>query len=477
MDPAKNLIPDRVRRIHLTAACGTAMGALACMLKDLGFAVTGSDQKVYPPMSRFLAERGIRLTEGFRPENLAERPDLTVVGNAVTRVNPEAVELERLGLPYCSMPQAVNRFVADGKKTLMVTGTHGKTTTSALLAWMLQSAGRDPSFVIGGILRNFDSNYRLGRGEFVVIEGDEYDTAFFDKGPKFLHYRPAATVLTGIEFDHADIYRDLEHVKSAFRRLVGGLPEASLLVAVDGDARVDEVCTGAKAAVRRYGSGEGASWRIGTVCVDPPWTSFEVLKEGVRFGRFRTRLMGRHNLLNALAAMAVADGIGLSAGEAAAALERFEGVRRRQEIRGERAGVVVIDDFAHHPTAVRETVAAVRGGYPGRRIVAVFEPRTNSSMRQVFQKDYAGAFDAADLVCIRRPPLLDKIPPAERFSSEELVAALVRRGRAARYFEDTQAIVAFIAAGARPGDVVLVMSNGGFDNIHERLLESLGVVK
>ncbi len=474
MDPAKNFIPARVRRIHLTAACGTAMGALACMLKDLGFEVTGSDQKVYPPMSRFLAERGIRLVEGFRAENLAHLPDLTVVGNAVTRQNPEAVELARLGLPYCSMPQAVNRFVADGRQTLMVTGTHGKTTTSALLAWILQSAGRDPSFVIGGILRNFDSNYRLGRGDFVVIEGDEYDTAFFDKGPKFLHYRPTATVLTGIEFDHADIYRDLEHVTSAFRRLIDGLPEESLLVAVDGDARVDEVCTGSKARVKRYGRGEeGGGWRIGPVFVEPPWTSFEVLKEERRYGSFRTRLIGGHNLLNALAATAVADRIGLSAQEVAAALEGFAGVRRRQEIRGERSGVVVIDDFAHHPTAVRETVAAVRSGYPGRRILAVFEPRTNSSRRRVFQEEYAGSFDAADFICIRRPPLLEKIPPAERFSSEELVAALVRRGRAARYFEDTEAIVAFIAGSARPGDVVLVMSNGGFDNIHEKLLETL----
>jgi UDP-N-acetylmuramate: L-alanyl-gamma-D-glutamyl-meso-diaminopimelate ligase len=473
MDPAKNFIPGRVRRVHLTAACGTAMGALALMLKDLGYEVTGSDQRVYPPMSRFLADRGIRLMEGFRPENLAHLPDLTVVGNAVTRANPEAVELARLGLAYCSMPQAVNRFVADGRKILMVTGTHGKTTTSAVLAWMLQSAGRDPSFVIGGILRNFDSNYRLGRGEFVVIEGDEYDTAFFDKGPKFLHYQPAATVLTGVEFDHADIYRDLAHVKSAFRRLAGGLPEESLLVAAGGDPCVEEVMAGAKAAVRRYGRGEGNGWRIGTVLVEPPWTSFDVLKEGRRLGRFRTRMMGGHNLLNALAAMAVADRCGLSAEELSAALESFEGVRRRQEVRGERSGVVVIDDFAHHPSAVRETVAAVRSAYPGRRIVAVFEPRTNSSMRKVFQGVYPESFDGADLVCIRRPPLLDKIPEAERFCSEDLVAAIGCRGGVARHFEDTEAIVAFIAESARPGDVVLVMSNGGFDNIHERLLAAL----
>ena len=276
MELQKNHIPVEVRRIHLIAVCGTAMGALACMLKDLGYEVTGSDQKVYPPMSRFLAERGIAVMDGYRAEHLSPRPDLVVVGNAVPRTNPEALECERLGLPYCSMPQAVNRFVAAGKQTLMVAGTHGKTTTAAVLAWILQSAGSDPSFVIGGILKNFDSNYRLGRGRFVVIEGDEYDTAFFDKGPKFLHYTPAATVLTGIEFDHADIYRDLDHVKSAFRSLVEGPAREGLLVAYDRDAAIDAVIAGADGPVQRYGGGAGADWRLGPVTMDPPWTTFEV---------------------------------------------------------------------------------------------------------------------------------------------------------------------------------------------------------
>ena len=473
MDMSKNIIPADVRRIHLIAVCGTAMGALACMLKDRGYAVTGSDQKIYPPMSRFLAERGIPIRDGFRAEHLAHRPDLVVIGNAVPRTNPEAVECDRLGLPFCSMPQAVNRFVAAGKRTVMTVGTHGKTTTSALLAWMLQSAGREPSFVIGGILTNFNSNYRLGIGDVVVIEGDEYDTAFFDKGPKFLHYLPAATVLTSIEFDHADIYRDLDHVKSAFRRLVEGLGAESLLVAYDRDERIDEVIAGTRAALQRYGQQPGSHWRLGRIELAPPWTSVDVLKRGRDFGRFRTRMIGTHNLVNALAVIAVADHLGISAAAAGQALESFEGIKRRQEVRGERRGIVVMDDFAHHPTAVRETVAAVKAGYPGRRLIAVFEPRTNSSMRKVFQSVYPQAFDGADVICIRRPSMLEKIPEGERFSSEDLVAALQRQGKTAAFFPDTDGIIDFVVNNGRSGDVVLIMSNGGFDNIHERLLAAL----
>jgi UDP-N-acetylmuramate: L-alanyl-gamma-D-glutamyl-meso-diaminopimelate ligase len=473
MDMSKNFIPADVRRVHLIAVCGTAMGALACMLKDLGYEVTGSDQKIYPPMSRFLAERDIPIRDGFRAEHLADRPDLVVVGNAVPRTNPEAVECERLGLPFCSLPQAVNRFVAAGKRTVMTVGTHGKTTTSALLAWLLQAAGRDPSFVIGGILTNFNSNYRLGSGGEVVIEGDEYDTAYFDKGPKFLHYTPAATVLTSIEFDHADIYRDLEHVKSAFRRLVTSLHPGSLLLAFDGGPAVDAVISDTPAAVRRYGNRPESDWRLGRIRIDPPWTSFEVLKEGGLFGCFRSRMIGRHNLLNALAAIAAGDHLGLPPSKTAEGLESFAGIKRRQEVRGERRGIVVMDDFAHHPTAVAETIAAVKSGYPSRRLIAVFEPRTNSSMRKVFQPVYPQSFDGADVICIRRPSMLEKIPEGERFSSEDLVAELQRQGKTAGFFPDTEGIIDFVVHNGRSGDVVLIMSNGGFDNIHERLLAAL----
>jgi UDP-N-acetylmuramate: L-alanyl-gamma-D-glutamyl-meso-diaminopimelate ligase len=473
MDISQNVIPDEIRHIHLIAVCGTAMGALACLLKDLGYEVTGSDQKIYPPMSRFLAERGIPIREGFCPQNLTPRPDLVVVGNAVPRTNAEAVELARLRIPYCSMPQAVNRFVASGRNTLMVTGTHGKTTTSALLAWMLQSAGRDPSFMIGGILKNFQSNYRLGRGDCIIIEGDEYDTAFFDKGPKFFHYTPLITVLTSIEFDHADIYRDLEHVKSTFRRLVQGLPGDSLLVACDRGDAMNAVTAGATVRIQRYGTAIGSDWRLGEIIAETAGASFQVLRHGQPFGQFRTRLIGIHNLLNALAAIAVAGHFGISPADLSAALESFAGIQRRQEIRGEPRGIVVMDDFAHHPTAVRETVTAVKNAYPGRRLFAVFEPRTNTSMRKVFQDQYPLSFDDADVICIRQPPLLEKIPEGERFSSETLVDTLKRRGKAAQFFADTGGIIDFLRHAAVSGDVILIMSNGGFDNIHERLLQSL----
>jgi UDP-N-acetylmuramate: L-alanyl-gamma-D-glutamyl-meso-diaminopimelate ligase len=281
------------------------------------------------------------------------------------------------------------------------------------------------------------------------------------------------TVLTGIEFDHADIYRDLEHVKSAFRRLVSGLPADSLLVAFDRDPNVDAVIGESAARVLRYGVEPGSDWRLGDIVVSPPWTRFEVLRGGAAYAGFRTRMIGTHNLLNALADIAVADHLGLSVAEIGAGLETFSGVRRRQEVRGEARGIVVIDDFAHHPTAVRETIAAVRSSYPGRRLVAVFEPRTNSSMRRVFQTAYAESFDSADLICIRRPSMLEKVPEGERFSSEQLAADLARRGKSAHFFADTAGIIDFIVAEGRPGDVVLVMSNGGFDNIHEKLLRAL----
>jgi len=473
LDPQLNRIPDGVRRIHLTAACGTGMGALACMLKDLGYEVTGSDQNVYPPMSDFLAARGVRLFRGYREANLDSRPDLVVVGNAVSRDNPEAQGLKALGLAYCSMPQAVNRFVADGKRTLMVTGTHGKTTTAALLAWLLFSTGRDPSFLVGGILKNFDSNYRLGGGEFFVIEGDEYDTAFFDKGPKFMHYRPAVALLTSVEFDHADIFEDLDHVKAVFRGFLSGLAPDAALIAFDGDPNVSEVIGSSPACVRRYGGAPGSDWRLGAVAFRGFGTTFEVLKKTVPYGRFEIGLMGRHNLLNALAVIAAADRLGLDQNAVAGALAGFEGVKRRQEVRGIKNGITVLDDFAHHPTAVRETIAAVRAAHPRERLVAVFEPRTNSSMRDIFQVEYSRVFDQADLTCIRRPPLLQKIPADRRFSSERLAADLCARGKDARYFETTEAIVDFLAAEARSGDLILVMSNGGFDDIHRRLLDAL----
>jgi UDP-N-acetylmuramate: L-alanyl-gamma-D-glutamyl-meso-diaminopimelate ligase len=469
-----NRIPPTVKTIHLIAVCGTAMGALACMLKDLGYTVTGSDANVYPPMSTFLENKGIMVEAGFDGARLRARPDLVIVGNAVRKDNPEAVAMTDLGLDYCSMPQALNHFVAAGRKAFVVTGTHGKTTTSSMLAWIFQSAGFDPSFMIGGILGNFNSNYRLGKGGIVVLEGDEYDTAFFDKGAKFYHFHPHVAVLTSVEFDHADIFTDLENVKRVFGRFVSGMDEDQALIAFDAAPNIDALVAGAQCRLIRYGEKKNSDWRIGDVSIDPPWNGFEVLRGQKPYGRFRMRQPGAHNRFNALAAIAAADQAAVPVQAIAEALESFAGIRRRQEVRGMARGVTVMDDFAHHPTAVRETISAVRPFYPDGRLIAVFEPRTNTSMRNVFQDAYAESFDLADLICIRQPPLLSKVPENIRFSSEKLVADLKQRGKNALYFPDTDAIISWLVEQNRPDDLVLIMSNGGFDNIHERLLKRLG---
>jgi UDP-N-acetylmuramate: L-alanyl-gamma-D-glutamyl-meso-diaminopimelate ligase len=473
MSENQNYIPEHVQKIHLIAVCGTGMGALACMLKCQGFEISGSDQKIYPPMSGFLQEQGIHIKDGFDADHISHGPDLVIVGNAVTCENPEVKKMRQMGLPFCSMPQALNRYFAKGKKTLLVSGTHGKTTTASILAWMLHEGGLDPSFMIGGILQNFDSNYRLGDGDAFIIEGDEYDTAFFDKGPKFMHYDPAITVLTSVEFDHADIFRDLNHVLTVFSRFISQLKPSSLLLAFDADENIRRIISEARCRIEFYGSDAHSNWRLGDIQIDAPWSEFEVLKLGERYGRFKTQMVGRHNLYNALAVIAIADDLGLSLADIGAAMASFEGVKRRQQIRGRKNQITVMDDFAHHPTAVRETVAAVKSFHTPQRLIAVFEPRTNSSMRDVFQNVYPLSFDAADLICIRQPPLLEKIPVAERFSSEKLVADLKRSGKEAHFFADTESIVEFLVRHAVAGDLILVMSNGGFDNIHERLLERL----
>jgi UDP-N-acetylmuramate: L-alanyl-gamma-D-glutamyl-meso-diaminopimelate ligase len=476
MDLKKNLIPEEVQKIHLVAVCGTGMGALACILKDLGYTVSGSDGKVYPPMSTFLHQRGIHISEGFAADHITASTDLVIIGNAVRKDNPEALAVRDRGIPYCSMPQAINRFAARGKKILLIAGTHGKTTTSSLLAWVLHHAGLDPSFFIGGILNNFGSNYRIGRGDYMIVEGDEYDTAFFDKGPKFMHYSPHTAALTSVEFDHADIFEDMNHVRRIFRTFVSALPRSGALLAFDADPVIDELAGDSTAEVLRYGRNSASPWRLGEVTLHPPGARFEVFKQNRHFGRFETRLPGDHNLFNALAVIGIADRLGIPSAVIGEALAGFEGVKRRQEVRGIEGGITVMDDFAHHPTAVRETIKAVKPFYPQGRLIAVFEPRTNTSMRDIFQEDYPESFDAADLICIRHPPLLEKIPAGRRFSSERLVADLQRRGKAAHYFPDTDAIIAFLVREAAAGDLVLIMSNGGFDNIHQRLLERLGQI-
>ena len=461
----------------MIAACGTGMGALACMLQDLGFQVTGSDHQVYPPMSDFLAGKGVHLWAGFSPSHLAPAPDLVIIGNAVTRDNVEARYVMENQIPYCSMPQALNHFVAKDKKIILVTGTHGKTTTSAIVAHLLQEAGLDPTFMIGGILQNFNSNYRLGNGEYIVIEGDEYDTAFFDKGPKFLHYPPYITIINGIEFDHADIFRDLDHIKGAFKSLLTRTPSQATLLANGADPNLADVLKSATCPIEYFGEG-AYHWsfthtKVNSTNAGDRQTHIHInTPDGGTFD-LRSPLMGRHNAMNTIAAVAALIKLGVSHDVVLSSMERFEGIKRRQEIRGIKQGITVMDDFAHHPTAVKETIAAVKPFYDKGRVIAVFEPRTNSSMRDIFQADYALAFDDADVVCIRKPSRLDKVPENQRLSTKKLVQDIQDRGKKAFYFKDTESILFFLKEHTQQGDLVLVMSNGGFDNIHQRLLELL----
>jgi UDP-N-acetylmuramate: L-alanyl-gamma-D-glutamyl-meso-diaminopimelate ligase len=464
---------ESIYHIHLIAVCGTAMGALASMLKEMGFHVTGSDQNVYPPMSDFLKGQGIAIFKGFHASNLDPKPDLVVVGNAVSKENVEVQAMQAQQLAYCSMPQAINRFVAGDKGQILVTGTHGKTTTSSFIAWLLHCAELAPSFLIGGILSNFNSNYTVGKGGWVVLEGDEYDTAYFDKGPKFLHYVPSVAIITSVEFDHADIFRDLAHVKQVFGSLIMNLPIQAHLLIFDNDKNIDDLLRRHPFRAITYGFKKQSDWQIGKVNIEPPFTFFEVYQKGRPYAAFKTRMIGSHNLLNLLAGIAVGHHLKIDKQIIAEALERFKGVRRRQEVRGIKNNIVVIDDFAHHPTAVKATIEAIKSFYGRRRLVAVFEPRTNSSRRNVFQFVYPGCFDAADLVCIRQAPNLDKIPKQERFSSDKLVSDLVQRGLKAHFFNDTDAILTFLTHQAKPDDIILIMSNGGFDNIHQRLLDQL----
>jgi len=473
LSPGLNRIPGNLRSIHLMGICGTGMASLAGILKEKGYEVKGSDQNVYPPMSDFLRKLGIPIREGYAPRNLHPRPDLVIVGNVITRLNPEALELARLGIPYLSFPQALKIFAIEEKRPIVVCGTHGKTTTSSMIAWLLERSGMDPGFMIGGIPLNFSTGFKLGKGPYFVVEGDEYDTAFFDKGPKFLHYAPWASVLTSIEFDHADIYRDLEHVLESFRKLIRILPSSGVIVANGDDPLVRAEVEKAPCRVITYGFGSDVDWRAVDVEVRENGTRFRILMDGDEYLRIKTPVYGDHNIHNLLSTVALSAFLGEAPAVTAEAALSFLGVKRRQEIRGEKGGVLVLDDFAHHPTAVRETLRAVREKYRGRRIVAVFEPRSNSSRRRVFQARYAESFNAADRVLIPEPPMMEKVPLQERFSSKKLVADLLQRGVQATYHPDTESLLRALLGGIKRGDVVLVMSNGSFDNLIDRLLKRM----
>ncbi|MBU0994432.1 MAG: UDP-N-acetylmuramate:L-alanyl-gamma-D-glutamyl-meso-diaminopimelate ligase [Proteobacteria bacterium] len=473
MDMTRNKIPQDVKTIHLIAVCGTGMGALACMLKEMGYTITGSDQAVYPPMSDFLISKGIELFEGYRETNLSYHPDLVIVGNAIKKDNPEVLYTEEKGIPFLSMPQALKGFAGSGKESIVIAGTHGKTTTSSLMAWVLYDAGLDPSFMIGGIVNNFRSNYRLGNGRYIVFEGDEYDTAFFDKGPKFLHYDPHLAILTSVEFDHADIFSDMNAVLKAFDRFVSAMSEDRKLIACGDYQQILSLVSDRRCQVETYGRHPDAMWQLGKTGTEGGFQIFEVLRDGELFGTFKINMMGEHNLMNAISVIAVSESIGISSEKISHALMTFTGIKRRQEVRGVRNGITVMDDFAHHPTAVKETLRGVRPFYPHGRIIAVFEPRTNSSKRKVFQAIYPDSFSDADIVCISEPENIEKIPENDRFSSVDLVRELKKKGKQATCFKDADSIVQYIIEEAKPGDLVLIMSSGGFGGIHQKLLDRL----
>jgi UDP-N-acetylmuramate: L-alanyl-gamma-D-glutamyl-meso-diaminopimelate ligase len=464
-----------LKNVHLIAACGVGMASLAGMMKEKGFRVTGSDANVYPPMSTQLESLGIPLSSPYTAGNIPADAELVIVGNAVSRDNPECLEAVRRGIPLLSMPQALAEFFLSGKESIVVAGTHGKTTTTSLLAWSLFDLGEDPSFLVGGIPKNFPVSYRVGKGPHFVIEGDEYDTAYFDKGPKFLHYLPKIVLLTGIEFDHADIYRDLSHLVESFRKLVRLIPRDGLLVVCADYPEAVSVAAEAGCPVVSYSgnSREPAgipeeAWAVRPVAENGEFTRF-LLTGAAAAHEFALRLPGRHNAANGAAAAIALLHLGYEAERVARALAGYTGVRRRQEVLGEFGGVLVIDDFAHHPTAVRETILAVRARYPCRRVIAVFEPRSNTSRRRIFQKEFAEALSGADSVVVAGVFGVEKIPPGERLAPEEVAAAVRARGREAFHIPDVDRIVDHLGKSCRPGDLVLIMSNGGFGGIQGKL--------
>jgi len=463
------------KRIHVIGICGTATATLAAMLKRKGFDVRGSDQDVYPPMSDFLSSEGIPAMSGYSAEHITGDIELVIVGNAISRGNPELEEVLDRKIRYCSLPEAVREHFLWGARSIVIAGTHGKTTTTALAGWLLTHAGADPSILVGGIARNLGehgSSYRIGRGRDFVIEGDEYDSAFFDKTAKFLKYLPDIAVVNNVEFDHADIYADIESVALAFRRLVNLVPRRGLLLIGADSERARGLGAAAKSRVETFGTSEGVDWQAHDLESTGSSTTFKVRRNGSPYGTFTVPLVGAHNVRNATAAIAIAADVGVGAATAAEGLRKFAGVRRRLEVVGTGHGVTVYDDFAHHPTAVAETLAGLRAANPSARIWAIFEPRSASSCRRIFQDDFAAAFGPANEVLIA-PVFRSSLPEAERLSVPQLVGDLNQRGVSARSPESLDGIIESVLNEHRPGDLVVLMSNGGFGGIHQKLLRAL----
>ena len=462
------------KHIHLIGICGTAMASLAGMLQLQGHRVTGSDAAAYPPMSDLLAGLGIPVLEPYAEGNLEPRPDLVVVGNAISRGNVELEFVLDRRIPFCSMAAILHDEFLKGRESLVVAGTHGKTTTTSMLAWIYEVASRTdpelaPSFLIGGVAENFGTSFSVRPTRPFLLEGDEYDTAFFDKGPKFLHYFPDAAILTHVEFDHADIYADLEAVKTAFKRLVNLVPRRGRIVAFDGSVNVSECVAKAFCPVERYGFAADSHWRVTDLRHEGGLTRWTLARGGSVFAELSLPMAGEHNALNATAAAALAAGQGVPVAAIVEALATFRSVKRRLEVRAVVHGVTIIDDFAHHPTAIRETLRALRGAYPGRRLVAVLEPRSNTLRRNVFEADLVESLALADRVVLAAVFKSENIPAAERLVPENVVAALNARGVPAAVLAAADAIVTALAPEVREGDVVALLSNGGFGGIYVKL--------
>ena len=460
-----------IKNIYLVAICGTGMAALAGLLKKAGHNVTGSDANIYPPMSTLLSNAGIKIFPGYKKENISKDIDLVIVGNAVSKNNEEVQAVLDAGISYTSFPAALSQFFLEGRKSLVVTGTHGKTTTTSLLSWVLESAQRKPGFMVGGWLKNFDTNHQVPVGDYFVTEGDEYDSAFFDKGPKFLHYRPDASILTGIEFDHADIFSDLDQIKQVFRDYVK-LIKGIILVKSD-DENIRNVLSSASCTVETYGFDEKADWRIEDYRFEKGCGNFSLSFKKKKQADFQLAMIGRHNVENAAAVAALCLNLGLTADEINVGFQTFKGIKRRQEIVGEKSGVTVIDDFAHHPTAIDLTINAVKEAYLGQRVWAVFEPRSATSRRKVFEDSFPKSFLKADRVIFAGLFAPEKIKNEERLDVQAVIASINNMGGVAEYIPQVDDIVKFITKNAKSEDVILVMSSGGFDGIHRKILESL----
>ena len=462
---------SNLRKVHFLGICGTAMGSLAAALRDRGVEVSGSDDNVYPPMSTFLQDKGIRISAGFRPENLPPDADFVVIGNAMKRGNPEVEAVLNRKLLYYSLPEALKIFFLRGKHNLVVTGTHGKTTTTSLLAWIFESAALEPSWLIGGIPNNLGQGCRLGDSKYFILEGDEYDTAFFDKRSKFIHYLPELLVVNNIEFDHADIFRDLEDIMTSFRRLLQIVPGEGMVLLNADDPNCRTLAEGCPAPLLEVGFSPNAGNHIRDVRLGRDESAFTIFGE-----KFEIPMIGEFNVRNAAMAVSAAHFYNIPADAIRRALVTFTGIRRRQEVRGEAGGVTVIDDFGHHPTAIAQTLDGLRVKYPSAKLWAIFEPRSNTTRRAVFQDVLPRAFAGADGVVLAKVARLEQLPESERLRPEKVVADLRKAGKMAFYEPEVSAIVERVGESANPGDVVVVFSNGGFDDIHTKLLDCLAAL-